>query len=424
MQVTDMQIGPRHICHNPVFVLGAPRSGTTVLAWALAQHSQMWTSGESYIVYDLFSNGRPENAFERALELSEGSWLKSQHVEKEEFLASLGLGINALFSSRADGKRWIDHTPHYALLRETLAHLFPGALFLHIVRDGRKVVHSMINFLSRFDDQSKVAEMIRNGSVAPWATDFREACRTWRVYSEAAMALSDAMPGRVLTVDNEKLVSDPVVGFRHILSFLGAPYEEAPANYFKSHRLNSSFASNVNASVSIGSFPDPWDQWSVDQRMIFMGEAGSTMLKYGFVREQELCLSTDDAYGQLVVRIARLIEAMTPLNATISIISKGDDRLLNVYGRRAWHFPQDVAGTFAGHYPADSDEAIASLEEVCNKGAEFLAIPQPGFWWLNHYEGFRNHLEMHHQKVLQDESCIIYHVARKSVSKEIERCTL
>ena len=43
-----------------------------------------------------------------------------------------------------------------------------------------------------------------------------------------------------------------------------------------------------------------------------------------------------------------------PLEATVMVVSKGDDELLKLGGRRALHFPQNEAGEYAGHYPADS----------------------------------------------------------------------
>lgn len=44
------------ICPDPVFVIGVPRSGTTIVAWALAQHTRFWTSEESQFMWDLFGD--------------------------------------------------------------------------------------------------------------------------------------------------------------------------------------------------------------------------------------------------------------------------------------------------------------------------------------------------------------------------------
>src|SRR6266487_3057314 len=137
------------ISADPIFIIGSPRSGTTILAWSLAQHSQLWTSDESQILWDLFGDGRLNKNYQREGR-PDGSWLRKQGIEKAEFLEFLGLGLNALFTSRSEGKRWIDQTPFYTLMVDDLVSLFPGAFFIHILRDGRAVVNSMIHYRDRF----------------------------------------------------------------------------------------------------------------------------------------------------------------------------------------------------------------------------------------------------------------------------------
>jgi hypothetical protein len=88
-----------------------------------------------------------------------------------------------------------------------------------------------------------------------------------------------------------------------------------------------------------------------------------------------------------------LVENHTPEGARLAVVSKGDDELLALHNREAWHFPRAESGAYAGCYPADSAEAIAHLEALRAGGAEYLAIPSPSLWWLDHYGEFRQHLE-------------------------------
>ena len=77
--------------------------------------------------------------------------------------------------------------------------------------------------------------------------------------------------------------------------------------------------------------------------------------------------------------------------------------------RRGWHFPRADDGSWAGHHPADSEEAIAQLELLRESGGDYLIVPHTGFWWLEHYEGFRQHLETRYSLVAQDdEACLIF----------------
>jgi hypothetical protein len=274
------------VCSEPVFIIGSPRSGTTILAWSLGQHSALWTSGESYILFDFFGGGRADAVYARAKDLSDGSWLQAQNVSRQEFLASLGIGINALFSSRSGGRRWIDHTPHYALMANVLADMFPGARFLHILRDGRRVVNSMVHFLNPAGGVQGTDEN-RKGRATPWATDFRVACRTWRSYLEAVENFAGQHEGRCLTCRNEELVTNPEDGFRKILAFLEVPYEEEPAAFFQSNRINSSFRPNSRDRSWVQSLSDPWSEWTSEQKAIFMEEAGETLVRSGYAAEDD-----------------------------------------------------------------------------------------------------------------------------------------
>src|SRR5918996_2678103 len=84
------------ICPNPVFVIGSPRSGTTAVAFSLAEHSELWASGEAHVFSHLFASGLVERAFDRAMLPPGPSLLRLEEVSREEFHAYVGLGINAL----------------------------------------------------------------------------------------------------------------------------------------------------------------------------------------------------------------------------------------------------------------------------------------------------------------------------------------
>jgi len=395
------------ICPNPVFIIGAPRSGTSILAWSLAQHSQFWTSGESYFVFDLFGqNAKAKAAYDRAAVISSEGWLQRESVSLPEYLAYLGLGANALFTSRSGGKRWMDHTPHHALIAETLAHMFPGAHFLHILRDGRKVVSSMQKFQDRMVGNRKASE-IGSSFVPAWANDFRKACQTWRDYVEASMRFATQMPERVLTVRLDDLSSDPQAGFARISGCLNASYEEAVTTFFQSHRLNSSFGNGPRPV-------DPWRDWAAEQHKIFDDEAGATMSKYGFGDESSFYVDNESPFSLNLVQLLNLADATIPAQATVAVISKGDSRLLNLQGCRAWHFPQDESGSYAGHHPADSDEAIAHLECLRARGAAYLLIPDSSLWWLDHYTGFREHLDARYWRLPTDPICAIYQLSSQT----------
>ena len=114
-------------------------------------------------------------------------------------------------------------------------------------------------------------------------------------------------------------------------------------------------------------------------------------------------------YQELVVRLREAVIAHTPADATVLVVSKGDDTLLEIAGRRVAHFPQAADGGYAGHYPADDAAAIIAIEELRRAGATCLVIPEPSSWWLEHYAALRAHLASHAECVEIPATCRIFH---------------
>lgn len=97
-----------------------------------------------------------------------------------------------------------------------------------------------------------------------------------------------------------------------------------------------------------------------------------------------------------------------PEGVTVLVVSKGGDELLQLGGRRGWHFPRTDEGAYGGA-PRDSAEAIVHLEKLRGQGARYLILPKPQFWWQEYYKEFCRHLETQHRLAARDENaCIIY----------------
>lgn len=118
---------------------------------------------------------------------------------------------------------------------------------------------------------------------------------------------------------------------------------------------------------------------------------------------------TPTAYRELISRVRDVVCRAVPADATVVVINKGDEELLKLGGRRALHFPQMPDGRYSGYYPAKSAEAVAQLEALRAKGADFLVVPSAAFWWFDHYLGFKAHLENRYRiSVGQSDSCVIF----------------
>lgn len=114
---------------NPVFVVGSPRSGTTLLGDVLDLHDQLALWYEPYFVFDRYFQQAPND--QRTV--SDVSPPVRDHILRE---------LNR-FSRRHPGCLIIDKSPRNSLKLPFLRELFPGAKFIHIVRDGRDTTLSI-----------------------------------------------------------------------------------------------------------------------------------------------------------------------------------------------------------------------------------------------------------------------------------------
>jgi hypothetical protein len=115
-------------------------------------------------------------------------------------------------------------------------------------------------------------------------------------------------------------------------------------------------------------------------------------------------------------RVRAAVRGSLPPGSTIAVVSRGDEELLRLDGMNAWHFPQVEDGTYAGYYPANGDEAVLQLERLRAKGADFLVFPRTAFWWLDHYNALKHHLEERCELVSRDDTCIVFALSRSEVA--------
>ena len=117
----------------------------------------------------------------------------------------------------------------------------------------------------------------------------------------------------------------------------------------------------------------------------------------------------DASYRRLIRRIREEVRRALPPDARVAVVSKGDEELLDLYGRVACHFPQAPDGRYGGYYPKRSLSVIAHLETLRARGAEYLVFPATALWWLDEYPEFQAHLVRRYRKIVTDEdTCVVF----------------
>jgi hypothetical protein len=208
----------------PLFILGVSRSGTTLLRVILDRSPGIAIPDESFFVPLLARRHRGTVDYDRFLEdLRRLPVLAQWGVSLEDIGRRLhpemeaGPAIAAIYESYAasEGKpRWGDKTPMYMRHLPLLEHLFPGAQFVHLVRDGRDAAVSFLRM--------PAGTYTRTWAHPDTVTEF---ARLWRTEVSAARALgARARPGRYLEVRYEALVAEPDEVVSSICAFADVPF--------------------------------------------------------------------------------------------------------------------------------------------------------------------------------------------------------
>ncbi|MBE9156069.1 sulfotransferase [Nodosilinea sp. LEGE 06152] len=219
---------------SPIFIVGAPRSGTTLLATILASHSQISCGPETHFFPYLEANYQhlaavlgdanwPTKAakFVGAIAVEDHPIADLFGVTPEaiyRYLATRKPSLQALLESLTEqhritlGKhRWAEKTPNHILHLATLRRLYPTARVVRIMRDPRDVALSM-------------------AAKLPWTSDvpLHSAYLIERWYRQSkAFFERDRL---AYTLQYETLVAQPTETLQQLCRFLQVPFESAMLN--------------------------------------------------------------------------------------------------------------------------------------------------------------------------------------------------
>ena len=198
---------------RPFFIVGAPRSGSTLLRLMLDGHPRLAIPGEAAFLPAALKSRLGYGALLEQI-VADG-WFRDWGLDESDVRiaarsaapASPAALLRAVFDAyaAAHGKaRWGDKTPNHARHIGRIAAAFPDSQFIHLIRDGRDVA----------------ASIVRKGWRSPVGGDF-----WWRRNVSAAVAGGRRLgAGRYYEIRLEDLVAETEVVLRGLCSFLGEEY--------------------------------------------------------------------------------------------------------------------------------------------------------------------------------------------------------
>jgi hypothetical protein len=222
---------------NPfVFIVGCPRSGTTLLQRIVNAHPQVAITPETQWLPRYFTNQvglTPDGRVTPALlpHLLEHGRFPQLGISREQLEGLLGKGapvsyarfVSGIFDlyGQARGRRLVgDKTPGYVRKIRTLHGLWPAAKFVHLIRDGRDVCLSALDWRRKSDRLADLYPTWADEPVVTAALWWAEHVRRGRKQGQPLGA------GLYYELRYEALVHHPARECAKLCAFLGIPYDE------------------------------------------------------------------------------------------------------------------------------------------------------------------------------------------------------
>jgi tetratricopeptide (TPR) repeat protein len=215
--------------NRPIFVLGMPRSGTTLVEQIISAHPDVYGAGENPAMLNLLAQSTGPGG---ALFPEWGATMMAQDCR------NIGKAyLQALPTGPASQTRTTDKRLENAEFLGLLDLLLPNAPIVYVRRDPRDMAFSCYALL--FSEGQE------------WSYDFADLAAYWRAH-EALMAHWKAVlpPGRILEVSYEALVADLETEARRIIAHCGLPWDAACLEYHRSRRgVRSASAAQVRQPI-------------------------------------------------------------------------------------------------------------------------------------------------------------------------------
>jgi hypothetical protein len=247
----------------PIFVVGSPRSGTTLLGNLLSQPSKVCSEAESmflvsiwHIYSDYYLGGNKR-----------GIARLKPFASNDHFLALVKNFSDGIISGilKSESDIFLDHTPWYGLMIPFLNILYPQLRVVHIIRDGRWVANSLKTSYEK--------------GFGWGGSSTSERLQLWETATSEAISMAPILKERYHEIRYEELVNSPIDTLPPLFNSLGLDFEKEYLNL-----LEQPFASPSRSNFSSQYSRQP-EGWTSEDEQQAQQICGDFMKKLGYLQE-------------------------------------------------------------------------------------------------------------------------------------------
>ncbi len=286
---------------NPcLFAVGVPRSGTTLLQRMLDHHGQLAVANDTHFIPRVLEKTNRQNI--RNAELGQEIPLEPAHVEAtiryhrfrrlgltDDDVVHAGRSANtyAQFVSllydrfaKSQGKAMSgEKTPDYVRRLPLLSSLFPNAKFLHIIRDGRDVALSLLNWAHATKGP---------GKIELWEQQPLAVCALWWEWliRQGRTAAKQWPMESYLELNYETLIDKPVNAMCEVTAWLRIDFDPHMTEFHRGKAKRDAHLSAKSAWLSPQKGLRNWRRDMTDSQIeLFEALAGDTLAELGYARQ-------------------------------------------------------------------------------------------------------------------------------------------
>lgn len=257
----------------PIFIGGAPRSGTTLVRATLDCHPNIACGPESRVT-PMIARMSSETEMYCGGVLSRHYGCEPGDIRLA--FQELTLAMLERYRVNTNKVRLAEKTPANALYFLQLRRLFPDSPFIHVIRDGRDVVSSLLSMEWR-DSSGRPLEITQ---------DAASAAKTWVAHIEAARGAAASAPHLFYELRYEDIVCRQRETLRGLFDYIGEPWSDQVLRFYESGSLFSGQQESSASQVSRPLYRNSIGRWrsalTARQKQAVKREANDFLVALGY----------------------------------------------------------------------------------------------------------------------------------------------